>query len=62
MHLKGLVVLLQKMVCFTGVWATILEVLALELQAFCQFFAESAFFLIFYLISNLNNTRKKSEK
>lgn len=51
MYLKGLIVLFQKMVRFIEFSATVLEILALELQAFCEIFAVSAHFVIFYLIS-----------
>lgn len=34
-HLKG-IIFLQKMVCFIGFWTTILEILALERQAFLK--------------------------
>ena len=62
MYLKGLIVLFQKMVHFIEFSATVLEILALELQAFCEIFAVSAHFVIFYLISIWNDSKTKQEK
>ena len=47
---------------FRGFWATLFEILALELQEFCEIFAESVLFLTSYLVSNSINSRKKQEK
>ena len=47
---------------FSWFWATILEILPLELQVYFEIFAESALCLILYLVSNCHNSRTKREK
>ena len=48
--------------CFRAFWATRLEISNLEQQQFCELVADSALFLISYLVSNCISSRTKQEK
>ena len=50
MHLKSLVMHFQKMVMLIMLWLTVLEISGFEIEDFCWVSADSASFLIFYLL------------